>query len=669
MFSIDGLVSGLDTTSIIDGLVSLQASQVDRLNGKKNDIITQQTAFKGIEARLLNFRGALTKLNRTAGSVFEGSTGSSSNEDVLTVNASDNAAEGIYSVRVTSLAKAQQLGSQGFTSSAATISQGTISFQVGSRESTEITIDSTNNSVEGLVGAINTQSDDVYASIVRDQASNSDRILLTSRHSGEANEITITNNLAATSGAEVRPDFSGPAVQEATNATLQLGSGPGAILAEYDSNEVEGLIENVTLNLTSVDLDNDVTINIQHDNEGPADAIQEFFEAYNELVDFIDEQTSFNSETGEGSPLIGNRNITNLKNRLGELVTDAVPGLDNSLNRLSQIGLDIDNRGKLTFDSAQLDKVLNGEVEGVDRSDVKRLFGLGGASDTAGIEFILGSTRTNASAGTIEVDISQVAQRGTVTASNAAANGPLDLANETVTIDDTSNELTFTIDGQATETLTLTNGTYTRQEIVDHLQAVIGASSVASAQNLTVSLNVDKIQLTSGSYGSNSSVGGFAGSAAAALGFTGSESGQGTDVVGKFIVDGVVEAATGTGRVLIGDSENENTADLQLRVTLDSSAVTSGVEGEITLSRGVTSRMDQYFADLLDPVGGTLTTASEDFDLRIESLDSSIERVNAISEAKTQYLIEQFAALERVLSDLQGTSSFLSSQLASIGGN
>jgi flagellar capping protein FliD len=76
--------------------------------------------------------------------------------------------------------------------------------------------------------------------------------------------------------------------------------------------------------------------------------------------------------------------------------------------------------------------------------------------------------------------------------------------------------------------------------------------------------------------------------------------------------------------------------------------------------------MDQYFADLLDTESGTLKTASEDFELRIESLDASIERVNAISEAKTQFLIEQFAALERVLGELQGTSSFLSAQLASL---
>ena len=668
-FSIDGLVSGLDTTTIIEGLVSLQESQVDRLNVKKDEIVTQQTAFKGIEARVLNFQSSLTQLNRTSGSAFDSSNVTSSDEDILTATADSSAAEGIYTVRVTSLAKAQQLGSQGIDSSSAKISQGTISFQVGNRDATEITIDSTNNTVTGLVGAINDQSDDVYASVVHDQASNSDRILLTSRHTGESNEINITNNLAAASGTTVRPDFSGQPIQEATNASIQLGSGPGAITAEYDSNEVEGLIENVTLDLASVDADKDVTIRISHDNAKAVNAVRSFTTAYNELVEYIDTQTSYNSETDEASPLIGNRNVSNLKNRLSELVTNVVPGLDSNLNRLSQIGVDIDGTGKLSLDSAKLTDALNGDLEGVERSDVKKLFGLGGVSDNAGVEFILGSQQTNALAGNIEVDITQAAQRGTVSATNAAVNTAADIINSTVTIDDTTNEFSFTVDGQTTETFTLANGTYTQQEFAEHVQSIISESSLSAAANVSVLLDGDKLQITSGSYGSSSGIREFSGSAAAVMGFTGSETGDGLDVEGNFIVDGVIEAATGAGRVLIGDSDNENTADLQLKVTLDASAIDNGVEANITLSRGVTSRMDQYFADLLDPDVGTLKTASEDFELRIESLETSIDRVNEISEAKTEYLIEQFIALERVLSELQGTSSFLSSQLASIGGN
>ena len=127
-----------------------------------------------------------------------------------------------------------------------------------------------------------------------------------------------------------------------------------------------------------------------------------------------------------------------------------------------------------------------------------------------------------------------------------------------------------------------------------------------------------------------------------------------------------METATGSGRLLIGDSDNENTADLQLRVTLDPSQVSTGVEGEITVSRGITSQLDFYFGEILDSTTGSIATVNEDYDLRIESLDDSIDRVREITESRRNYLIEEFTALERALSDLQNTSSFLTSQLTSI---
>lgn len=658
MFSIDGLISGLDTTSIIEGLVSIQQSQIDRLNVRKDEILTKQTAFQGIEARILSMRSSMSQLNRSTSSVFDRTVGTSSDESILTVTTSSNAIEGSYVVRVNALAKAHQIGSQGFDDDSSTITTGTISFQVGDRPATEITVDASNNTLDGLVSSINTQSDDVSASIVYDQANQANRILLTSRYTGESNQIAVTNNLAATSGSATRPDFSGQAIQEASNAEIQLGSGPGAIVAEYDTNSVKGLIANVTLDLHKFDAAQDVTINIARDTEAATTAIRDFVEEYNSIISYIDEQTQFNPETNIASPLLGNRSVSSIKDRLGALITETVPGLSTDLNRLSQIGIDIDTRGRLNINSAELDRALNGEIDGVSSSDIRRLFGLTGESTNSNIEFILGSTRTLANTTGYEVDIIQAAERGIATATNTLA--------ASIVINSSNNEIQLSVDGQTSETLTLADGTYTQEELAAHLESRINNSADLKNAQVSVSLESGALEITSVSYGLSSEVSGFSGSALATLGFTGSESGQGKDVAGTFIVDGVVETATGSGRILIGDSDNENTADLQIRVTLDSSQIVSGSESVLTVTRGISSRMDKYFGDILDPDAGTLKNVNEDFDLRVESLEASIARVNEISEAKTRYLIEQFTALERVLSDLQSTSSFLTSQLAGI---
>ena len=667
MSSIDGLISGLDTTSIIEGLVSLQEQQVDRLNLQKAEIVAQQSAFAGIETRVQGLRSTISQLNRSTSSVFTETVGTSSSEDILTVSTSNKAREGSYQVSVQSLARAHQIGSQGFDSETSAISQGTISFRVGDQPATEITIDDSNNTVSGLVDAINAQSDDISASIIYDQANDANRILLTSNESGESNQITVTNDLAASSGDTTQPDFSGLAIQEASNAVIQLGSGAGAITAEYEDNTVDGLIAGVTLDLQSFDADKSVTINIARDTESAVDAIQSFVDGYNSLIEYVDAQTSYDSDTDDASPLIGNRSVSTLKTKLGTLITEAIPNLGGDLNRLSQIGITIGDDSQLEINSSELRDALNGDVEGIEPEDIQRLFGLSGESSSAGVQFILGSTRTEASDSSYEVDITQAAEQAKITATNALGIVAAPLGDPTsIEIDETNNEFQITIDGQTSEVLTLEHGTYTEDELAAQLQSVINASSDLKGQEVVVSVEEGKLEVQSLSYGSSSEVKQITGSAASTLGFDGSESDEGQDVAGFFIVDGVVEAATGSGRVLIGDEDNDNTADLQVRVTLGADQITDGVESTMDITRGITSRLDQYFGDILDPDFGTVKISNDDFDLRIESLESSIARVNEISEAKTAYLIEQFTALETVLSELQTTSSFVTTQLSSI---
>ena len=655
MFSIDGLVSGLDTASIIEGLVSLQQNQVDRLTARQSEIATEQAAFQGIEARVLSLRANISSLNRSTSSVFERAAGTSSDEALLTVSADSGATEGAYLIRVNSLARANQIGSQGFDSDSSTLPTGEISFAVGDRPATNITIDDSNNTVAGLVEAINSNSNDVSASIVFDQGNSANRILLTSVHTGAANEITVENNLASAAGTETRPDFTGLPIQEATNAQIQLGSGAGAIVAEYQTNTVEGLIENVTLNLQAADVDREVNVRISRDTEPARNAVQNFVDEYNSLIDFIDAQTAFDSETNEGSPLLGNRNVANIRNNLALLVTDSVPGLSPSLNRLSQLGIDIDTTGRLTINSNELDQVLNGEFEGVRPSDIRSLFGLGGESSNAGIQFLVGSTRTVSSATPYEVDILQAAERASVTATNTLAGS--------ITIDASNNQFQLSVDGLDSETLTLADGTYSPEQLAVHLQDRINGSTALGNSEVAVVVDDGRLEITSQRFGRNSTLGAFSGTSLGALGLSGSEAGIGQDVAGSFIVNGVVEPATGSGRTLIGDSSNENTGDLQVRVTLDASQIGDGTEGSLQVSRGVSSRIDRYFGELLDPEIGTFNIVEENFGLRIDSLDESIDRVNEISEAQSAFLVEQFATLERLLSDLQNTSSFLTSQL------
>ena len=283
---------------------------------------------------------------------------------------------------------------------------------------------------------------------------------------------------------------------------------------------------------------------------------------------------------------------------------------------------------------------------------------MSGESSNSGIEFLIGSTNTASSSTPIEVDITQPAERGSVTATNALASS--------ITIDASNNEFQLSLDGLESETLTLPDGNFSPEQLATLVQNRINGSVQLGNSEVAVNVEDGRLNFISQRFGNSSSISTFSGTALDVLGLDGSESGNGQDVEGSFIVDGVVESATGSGRTLIGDSNNENTADLQIRVNLNASQIGSEPEGTLQISRGISSRIDQFFGEILDAEVGTLRTVDEEFALRIESLDESIARVNAISEAQSQSLVEQFAALERVLSDLQNTSSFLSSQLSGL---
>jgi flagellar hook-associated protein 2 len=656
VFSIDGLASGFDTTKIIESLLGFQQQRIDSFNARKAEVTTEQTSFKGIEAQLLTLQSSLRQLNRSANSVFDARVATSSNDEVITATAGSRAIASTYQLSVEQLATAQQIASQGFEGSTAQVATGEITFKVGNRAEQSIVIDGSNNTLEGFVSTINEQVEDVNASLIFDQASNSYRVLLSSRLTGADNTIAVTSSQDAATGTV--PDFSGPEVQAASNAVIRLGSGAGALTAEYDSNTIDGLIDNVTLELGNADPGVPVTIDIQPDIEKATEAVQSFVDDFNSIVDFIGEQTRYNPETEEASPLLGNRSAATIKNQLLTVVSNTVPGAD--LGRLSEIGIDLDTKGRLSVESDTLTQALKGELEGVDAEQVRGLFGLNATSTSSGVRFLGGSGRTEPSETAYQVDIIQAAEQAQITATGA-------LAASTV-IDASNRDFEITVDGILSEPLTLQEGTYTSEELASHLQSVINSSSELGVHRVSVSVDSsNQLVIQTEAYGSAAGLSSVTGTAASAIGFAGTESDTGQDVAGNFIVDGVSEAARGTGQILMGDPDNENTADLRLQVTLGAAQVGAGVESELTVTEGITGRLNDYINQVLDSNNGLLKTVNESFELRIASIDRSIEKVEELTETKRQSLLEEFAALETTINDLQATGNFISSQLTSMG--
>ncbi len=657
--SISGLISGIDTDSIVSGLLEIQQAQIDRIELKKAELLSEQAAFAGLEAALVTFRSDVSRLAKIAGSELTKNAVTVSDETAVSATASDSAVPGTYQFTVDAVARAHQIATQGFTDEDAEITTGTLDLRVGSGDLITVTIDSTNNTLQGLADAINASGAGVNASIVEDSSGGATpyRLLLTSSQTGTDNAISITNNLTGGSGTQPVFDTGNP-VQAAADAQVTIGSGPGAISVSSSSNRFDSLIGGVSIDLLGAASGTEITVTVARDTDAAVEAVSSFVDSFNAVISYISERSQYDAETEEAGILLGSREAQSIQQELQSAVTSVVPGVSSDLNQLGAIGISVTDQGTLQFSPSTLENVLNGNVAGVGPDDVKRLFALDGQSSATGVSFVVGSSSTKPSGSTpYEVDITQAATQASLTAgTDLAASTVITSANRTLDID---------LDGTSA-TITLDEGTYTRQELADHLEAVINGSSELAGRTVSVGLSGNRLQITSDSYGSSSSLLLSGGTALTDLGFTAGAAEVGTDVAGSFVVNGVTEPATGSGQLLIGNADNENTADLQVRVTLSAGQITAGSEAQLTVTQGLAAGLDTILNEFLDPVSGTLTTIDDTYNDQIESLQASIDRQQAIFDQQQENLIQEFIALESALAELQNTSQFLGSQLQSL---
>ncbi|MGH7225340.1 MAG: flagellar filament capping protein FliD, partial [Gemmataceae bacterium] len=353
-----------------------------------------------------------------------------------------------------------------------------------------------------------------------------------------------------------------PNVQSATNASISLGSGSGAMTVSSSSNTIDNVFNGITLNLTAADPSQPITVTVANNTQAETTAINNFVSAYNTVIGFINQNDTYNSQTQQGGILLGDYQATSIFNQLAGSATNVVGGVNALANNLSGIGITVNADGSLSVNSNTLNQALSGQLPGVSSDDVSNLFVQNGQSSNSAVQYVYSPSTMKAIDTSIQVQITQAATQGSAAATNALA--------ASTTISSGSNDtFSVSVNGQTSSPITLAAGTYTQQQLAQQVQAAIDGNAQLSGQQIDASVNSSgQLVLTSQTYGSNSTVALGGGDALTTLGFTGSESGTGQNVAGSFLVNGVSEAATGSGQTLTSALTNTNTAGLVVRSTL-----------------------------------------------------------------------------------------------------
>lgn len=222
--------------------------------------------------------------------------------------------------------------------------------------------------LEGLVTLINADSTNpgVTASIFDDGLglATSKHLRLTGEDSGQAYQIT---NIQLTSFDVLTDDFT--TTQSAQNSMFKVDGYP-AEADEYiqrSDNQISDVIEGITLKLHSAGSAN---VTVENDISIVALRIEGFINATNDILDYIDEETKYDEETGEAGIMIGNYVFNLVEQQVKSIFTAAVPGLSEGTDTytlLAQVGIhsDPDNQGRFTIEATELDEALNSNLSAV----------------------------------------------------------------------------------------------------------------------------------------------------------------------------------------------------------------------------------------------------------------------------------------------------------------
>ena len=166
MASVDGLVSGLDTTTIISQLMQLERQPQTRLKTKQATVESAIGALRNLNTKFLAVTTAAGKLMDSKG--WAPATATSSDATKVAVTATAGAAQGSLSFGVKQLAAAGSYLSEKSVSSltANVVPKGT-KLHLSKADGTAVEVDSGDGSLAAVMKAINTSSAGVTATAVQ----------------------------------------------------------------------------------------------------------------------------------------------------------------------------------------------------------------------------------------------------------------------------------------------------------------------------------------------------------------------------------------------------------------------------------------------------------------------------------------------------------------------
>jgi len=366
MTAIDGLVSGLDTTSLINSLITLQAGPQSLLQAKKSTATSLVTALQSLNTKVASLADAAK--NAAKDSSWSAVSATSSDKSATAVT--DSTAQiGTVTFRVDSLATAQ--------TSLATVptsfGPGKPTFTI-TQGGTTTTVTAASSSTADIVEALGGAGTGIKATSVKLDVLGEDgkptgatefRLQLTGAATGADKAFSIQYQ-----GADGLVDLDLDEVRAASSATVTLYPGSGAERTLTSStNTFEDLLTgvDVTVNAVTGEDDKPVTVTVARNTSSVKSLASAVVTNLNTVLSEITSRTQSTTTTAKdggsvvtGGLFSGDTQIRFLQQDLLSQASLPVDGVSPA-----DIGIVIGRDGTFTFDDAKFTSALSADPDKV----------------------------------------------------------------------------------------------------------------------------------------------------------------------------------------------------------------------------------------------------------------------------------------------------------------
>jgi flagellar hook-associated protein 2 len=508
----DALSSSSTAVGTLLGITSAQSSAAVQINGNNvtidlstdslSDIATTINAVAGVTASVVsttedsvttyqldisgtttftdanNILETLGVLDRAQSSIAEVHTGSISNSEIST-------ASGTF---ITSGTTFNDINTGSDANNV--VNNDTITLTGTQHDGTAVTgtftiTDITTDTIDGLLTQIETSFGLGASSVTIDATG---RILITDDAAGDSQlsvEIITNNQGGGTLDfGTVSVTTEGYAMEATAGQDAKLTI--DGVAVTRSSNTIDDVISGVTIDLNRVESGSTVDLTVSRDTDSIKGKVSEFTDAYNTVIDAINQQFAYNEDAKTAGILSGESTLRTIKSIVQNTLAGTIPQLPTDSNALSLIGITSDKNGKLSVeDSKFLSEI------GSDFYAVKRMFVAEGTTTNNEISYV--SHTDSTVAGNYTVSINTVATQATVTGSADLSSGGIGGGNtETFTVTDTltGRVAAISLDGDATSGNSLDNivNTINSEFSTERTQVLLGSvANLASASPITAS--------------------------------------------------------------------------------------------------------------------------------------------------------------------------------------